>query len=260
MSLPPSRPCPHEPRPGTTVCLHCRREARTATRSRRRKLAIRALLTLVAVSSGLTAIGGLVFAVVSARPERALAFASGVAADVRSRIRDLGERAVASPAPTSLALAAPVMRVVTEDAARLPAVLPSATVPPAPPLPPTPPVLPIVGQGATRLRDSVVAIRRGDSVTVHFDTPKSRTRRPDKFEQIVRSTLPAIYGPIADSVLVRIPAGDLARGRDLFTDLPTRGLHLSLGDGWALALWPATRPGQDGPLVVMYRAMVTKLR
>jgi hypothetical protein len=138
--------------------------------------------------------------------------------------------------------------------------IPPVAVPPAPQLPQTPPMLPIVAEGTTRLRDSVVAIRTGDSVTVRFDTPRARTRRPEKFEQIVRATLPAIYGPIVDSVLVHIPTGDLTRGSDLLTELPTRGLRLSLGAGWALALWPATRPGQDGPLVVMYRAQVTRLQ
>lgn len=149
-------------------------------------------------------------------------------------------------------------RVAQEDAGRLLLPTVQVQVPPAPALPPTPPLLPIVAEGTTRLRDSVVAIRSGDSVTVRFDTRHARTRRPEKFEEIVRATLPAIYGPMVESALERIPSGDLARSGDLLTDLPTRGLRLSLGDGWAVALWPATRPGQDGPLVVMYRAIVAR--
>ena len=104
-----------------------------------------------------------------------------------------------------------------------------------------PPLQPIVSQGTTLLADSLVAVRSGDSVTLHFDTPAARTRRPEKFEQIVRSTLPAIYGPSVSSLLARIPIGRLAQAGDLLTDLPTRGLRLSLGAGWILGVWPETR-------------------
>lgn len=121
-----------------------------------------------------------------------------------------------------------------------------------------PPLMPIVSQGTTMLPDSVVAVRMGNSVTLHFDTPAERTRRPEKFEQIVRSTLPAIYGPAVDSLLAKIPAGRMARGGDLLTDLPTRGLRLALGEGWVLAVWPETRIGHDGPLVVDYRTTVMR--
>ena len=87
-----------------------------------------------------------------------------------------------------------------------------------------PPLQPIVSQGTTVLPDSLVAVRSGDSVTLHFDTPGARTRRPEKFEQIVRSTLPAIYGPSVSALLARIPIGRLAQAGDLLTELPTRGV------------------------------------
>ena len=106
--------------------------------------------------------------------------------------------------------------------------------------------------------DSLVAVRSGDSVTLHFDTPGTRTRRPEKFEQIVRSTLPAIYGPSVSSLLARIPIGRLAQAGDLLTELPTRGVRLSLGAGWILGVWPETRSGHDGPLVVTYRTLVMR--
>jgi hypothetical protein len=108
------------------------------------------------------------------------------------------------------------------------------------------------------LRDSVVAVRAGNSVIVHFDRPGARTRRPEKFEQIVRATLPVIYGPAVDSLLARIPHGALASAGGLMTELPKRGFRVSLGTGWMLALWPWTRSGQDGPLVVAYRASVLR--
>lgn len=108
------------------------------------------------------------------------------------------------------------------------------------------------------LKDSVVAIRAGNSVTVHFDTPNGRTRRPEKFEQIVRATLPVIYGPAVDSLLARVPRGALAGAGGLLTELPKRGFRVPLGTGWMLALWPGTRSGQNGPLVVAYRASVLR--
>jgi hypothetical protein len=252
MSPQPTRPCPHEQRPGTTVCLHCRRDVRKAAQARRRRIAIKVFAVIVGLGVGLAALGGATIVVIRARPARIVSFAGTAIESLRARVHELVSNAPSTPPVTK------DRRVAQEDAGRLP--LPAAPIeaPPAPPLPPTPPLFPIVAEGTTHLRDSVVAIRSGDSVTVHFDTPRARTRRPEKFEQIVRATLPAIYGPAVDSVLDRIPSGNLARSGDLLTDLPTRGLRLALGDGWALALWPETRPGLDGPLVVMYRAMVTR--
>jgi|GEM_PF-1730507 len=145
-----------------------------------------------------------------------------------------------------------------DAAADGPRILPPVAAPAPPPLPPTPPLAPIVHEGTTRLRDSMVAVRDGGNVIVHFDTRFARTRRPEKFEQIVRATLPRIYGPVADSILARLPEGEIARAGDLLTDLPIRGLRFSLGMGWALAVWPETRRGQDGPLVVNYRATVMR--
>jgi hypothetical protein len=253
MSPQPPRPCPHEQRPGTTVCLHCRRDARKAAHRRRQRIAIKAFVVIAVVSAGLATVGGLTIAIVRARPARMVALAGTAIESLRTRIRDMVSD-TSSPSPVI-----ETRRVAQEDAGRLLLPTVQVQVPPAPALPPTPPLLPIVAEGTTRLRDSVVAIRSGDSVTVRFDTRHARTRRPEKFEEIVRATLPAIYGPVVESALDRIPSGDLARAGNLLTDLPTRGLRLSLGDGWAVALWPATRPGQDGPLVVMYRAMVTRL-
>jgi len=251
-----SRPCTHDQRPGTTVCLRCRREERTAARQRRRRLAVRGFLLTVAGAFCLVVVAGLAVAIVSARPERLRGMAESAIYEIRARVATLTSRAAEAATDSA---SGPVV-LTREDAGRLPvSTQPVPTAPPAPPLPPTPPLLPIVRQGATHLSDAVVAIRSGDSVTVHFDTPRARTRRAEKFEQIVRSTLPAVYGPMADSVLDHIPAGALARSGDLLTDLPTRGLHFSLGAGWALALWPETRPGLDGPLVVMYRAMVSRV-
>jgi hypothetical protein len=95
-------------------------------------------------------------------------------------------------------------------------------------------------------------------VTVRFDTERSRTRRPEKFEQIVRATLPQVLGPVADSVMAALPVGDLVRHGDLLTELPERGIRLAGPNGLALTIWPETRPGRDGPLVVSYRLTLAR--
>jgi hypothetical protein len=116
-------------------------------------------------------------------------------------------------------------------------------------------VLPL---GRTDLPDSVVAVRDGDTVRVRFDTSPLRTRRADKFERIVRETLPAVYGRLADTLLAAIPDGRLAAPNDLLTELPARGIHLAAADGRRIGLWPETRPGRDGPLVIAYRTLVER--
>ncbi len=118
------------------------------------------------------------------------------------------------------------------------------------------PLLPILTEGRTDLTNGVFAERAGNTVVVHFDTPDTRTRRRDKLEHIVRTTLPMIYGASVDSALARIPSGGLTNGRDPVTELTSRGMWVPLKNGWALAVWPQTRPGQDGPLVVTYKAQV----
>ena len=119
-------------------------------------------------------------------------------------------------------------------------------------------VAPIVPLGRTFLRDSMVADRAGDTVRVSFDLLLSRTRRPDKFEAIVRSTLPQVYGALADSALRALPWGAVARAGDLVTTLPERGFHIPIAGGRTIAVWPETREGRDGPLVVAYRAVASR--
>jgi hypothetical protein len=116
----------------------------------------------------------------------------------------------------------------------------------------------VIREGRTELKDSVLAQRTGDIVIVDFDLTMTRTRRRDKFERVLRETLPALYGPRVDSVLAAIPEGSLLGEGDLLTELPLRGIHLPLGTGYQLSLWPETRRGRDGLLVVSYRARVVK--
>jgi len=101
-------------------------------------------------------------------------------------------------------------------------------------------------------------VRGGDTGAGHFDTPGTRTRQPQKCEQLVRATLRAIYGAAADSILASVAAGELIRGVEPTSSGATHGVYLPISAGWSLALWPETRPGRDGPLIVRYRTALTR--
>lgn len=122
------------------------------------------------------------------------------------------------------------------------------------------PIAPLVAPGRTEVGDGLYIERAGETVTVHFDTPTTRTRRRDKFESVVRRTLPEVYGSAAEAILSNIPQGTLVDPAIMVTDIAERGrgVRLDSGDGWKFSLWPETRPGEDGPLVVSYRVAVTQ--
>jgi hypothetical protein len=266
--------CQHERRPHTTVCLLCRRDEREAAAARRRRAVGRAGLIGLAVL--FFSVGGLVaVTTVEGRWPEAPALGAGWQSAggwlelARTRTRDvisnLTRRASAAPIPIyaspivadSVALTDSFQVVQTGDTvlAALDAALRHAQDSAAGV---APPLTPIVAEGRTALRDGLVAVRRGDTVTVHFDTPLLRTRQPLKFEQLVRATLPAIYGAAVESVLATVAAGDLIRGVDPAASASTHGVYLPLAAGWSLALWPQTRPGRDGPLIITYRTALTR--
>jgi len=116
----------------------------------------------------------------------------------------------------------------------------------------------LLGQGRTTLSDSIYAVRTGDSVFVNFDTQGSRTHRADKFEQILRTTLPLVYGRRITSSLDSVPTGSLLPSRDVTGALISQGVHLTLDNGLRISLWPQTRPSIDGPLVVAYWVVVER--
>lgn len=229
-------PCPHELRPGTTVCLHCRREARAAARARMRRLALR---------TGAATAGLVIVAAIAAN-----------AVEMLQRLHPAEERRFAATTSSQESpRARPTEAMVMPPAA---ARLASAEIAPPSTAPdPAPPALPRVADGRTELGAGVYAVREGTSVTVHFDTPSTRTRRRDKFERIVRATLPRIYGALADSLLAGTPAGALVPVGELPAQLESRGLQFPIADGWTLTLWPETRPANGGPLVVAYRTTLT---
>jgi hypothetical protein len=115
---------------------------------------------------------------------------------------------------------------------------------------------PVLAEGRTELGDGLFAVREGNDVTVHFDVPQARTRRRDKFDRIVRATLPRVYGPEAQSVLDEIPQGQIVAVGTLPADLEKSGLRIPLGDSASIELWPELRDASGGPLVVGYRAKV----
>jgi hypothetical protein len=224
-------------RPGTTVCLLCRREARLAAQRRHRRIIARVLAA--ALTLGVVAVLG-VSAASSLRDHRTRVLAAA---------GQLAPSAPAAPVPTS----APPPPPSTSSDSSLGVVSTAAA---APAEPARPDLSPIIAEGRSELAESTYAVRTGDTVRVVFDTELGRTRRPEKFERIVRETLSAVYGPAADSGLAMIRPGALAEAGDLLTDLPMRGVEIPLPDGRSLALWPETRQGRDGPLVVRYRAVV----
>jgi hypothetical protein len=201
------------------VCLHCRHEARLAARARFRR---------TSRSVGLVGLGVAAAAALGVVIVKAVRGVASSPAHHASQPATTAARASASSAHTETLAAS------------------------------TSSLAPSIGDGRADLGDGLYAVRAGDTVTVHFDTPDTRTRRRDKFERVVRATLPRIYDARIDSVLAHIPAGQLVPPGNLPADLTERGVRISLGDGWTLALWPEVRPADGGPLVVAYRATLRR--
>jgi hypothetical protein len=229
--------CTHERGARTTVCVHCRYEARTAARERRKRLLLRSSAVAVVVAT----LGGA--GVLGATAIRARGWPLHVQAGSPDKkpIAAITPTPVAStqPAPTQKVAAASVVTPRVDSVARTKA-----------------PFAPVVPQGSSTLPDGPTVVRADSLVTVSFDTPMTRTRIPAKFERLVRTTLPAVYGRSIDSVLSKIPEGGIARQGDLVSELPTRGVRIPVNEAWTIALYPETRPGHDGPLVVRYRVSV----
>ena len=244
------------------VCLHCLHEARMAARERRQRILIRLSLWTLGIS---------VVGAVSAAVVGNLVWHATPAPRTRSAARRTASTPPKRDTVLQVAGAAPVMQQGSADTARFvvhdTVVVNGMNVPTAQPAPPkdSTPAKPAVATlstilppGRTDLPDSLFATRSGDTVVVHFDTSPARTRRADKFDHIVRQTLHAVYGTVADTLLAAVPEGRLAAPDELLSRLPSRGIHLATADGRKVALWPETRPGRDGLLVIAYRTMVER--
>lgn len=284
MPTAPSIPdnCPHERRPGLTVCLHCRHAAREAEAEKRRRS-----LSRVALVGAVIGLGVMVtMAALRARDEAAGQMVATTAAEV---VEPVGTPPSAAPtlaaadvpvADTSLARdergpaadsargrdsasASPAaVSAATEPAAAVASDTSAAPMPAAPtevvPVSASAPLAPIVSEGRSELPEGLAVVRSGDSLTVHFDTELGRTRMPEKFERTVRTTLPLLYGARAKALLARVPEGAIAGAGDLLTELPVQGVRIPARDGWTLIVRPETRPGRDGPLVVRYVATIER--
>lgn len=240
-------PCSHDLGPGTTVCLRCRQEERQLALARQKRMLLRAGLTLAGVAV-VAVIGNAVLSAV-----RTSASARG-----RAPLHLLGSTSTTSsvqqqgtPATTPVVQASAITPAPAKTAS-------ATTAAPAAPRVNSASTLTLkVPLGRTGLRDSMYVDREADSAVVHFDTELARTRRRDKFEATVRATLPVLYGAGIDSMLAALPEGAIAGDRDLVNEVAVRGVRLPVPAGGTLELWPVTRPGRDGPLVVGYRARVT---
>jgi hypothetical protein len=247
VSLTPSKGspvCMHERRPGTTVCLHCRHAARAVSRERRKRVILRSsAVAVVVVTVGTVGVLG----ALAIRARGATRHAEQRVAVAKPTPAPPEVPVATTPAPVPEAqVQAPAQVVQQADTMAHIAVVAHSKAPFAP----------VVPQGQSSLPDGPTAVRADSLVTVSFDTPMTRTRIPAKFERLVRSTLTAVYGQSIDSVLSKIPEGGIARQGDLVSELPTRGVRIPVNADWTIALFPETRPGHDGPLVVRYRVSV----
>lgn len=220
--------CTHERRPGTNICLHCRHAELEAARERRQQLFVRAS----AVALGITVlVGAGVMGASALRGDAPGSTDSHSVKTVNAAVPGNGKRAARS--------------VPQQPSARQEGRV-------------RPPLASVLPMGTSTVQEGVTAVRSDSDVTLKFDQIMLRTRRPMKFEYWLRTTLPLLYGPAVQPALARIPEGKLASQGELITELPTRGVHIPLDGGWALEVFPITRPARDGPLVIEYRATVVR--
>ena len=167
-------------------------------------------------------------------------------------------------ASDSIAVAAPTAptdSVTTRDTTQS-TIHPTLAGQPAAPAvvePPSPPFDAVISRGQSTLVGGATAVRSDSEVLVTFDNETMRTRRAEKFEQVVRATLVSVYGAPMKEVLSSMPVGAIAEQGELLTELPSRGVRIPLNGAWMARLFPETRPGQDGPLVIRYRVRIAPI-
>jgi hypothetical protein len=240
----PLQECTHQRGPGTTLCLHCRHEARLAARIKRKRLMMRGAAAAIVVATALaaTALGA-----TAIRGRHAARRAESVAKATNPPVAT-----VASVAFVPGAVSSPVVN----DSVQRSSVPPKDEKSISGNVSATAPLMLIVPPGESPLPDGVTAFRNDAVVTVSFDTPLARTRVAEKFERFVRATLPAVFGSGADSALAKLPVGTLANQGNLITELPSTGVRIPVGSVWEIRVYPETRKGLDGPLVIRYRTTV----
>ncbi len=247
---PATRPsCPHDIGPGISVCLRCRQEERQLALARQKRMLMRVGLVLagivVVAVIGNAAVGAIrASGKTSGREPLHLLASTSSTSSVKQQGAPVGNPAAPANNASAPATVAPNVKATPDAKAALEGKTTHALTLKVPP-------------GRSGLRDSMYVERDADSAVVHFDTELARTRRRDKFEATVRATLPVLYGAGIDSMLAALPDGAITGDRDLVSEVAVRGVRLPVPTGGTLELWPVTRPGRDGPLVVGYRARVT---
>jgi hypothetical protein len=218
------------------VCLHCRKEARIAAKDRRQRLMLRGAAGAIVVATGLAA----------------TALGATAIRDKNTAQRSVSPQSTASTEPVRVPKDS--AHATPDSATRTPAPQVAAQVVAEPVVTKPAAPAPVIQMGSSSIQGGISAERTDTAVTLSFDTPMTRTRRSDKFEQFVRATLPAIYGKKVDSILTAMPAGTLAKQGDLLTELPSRGMRIPVDSAWEIRVFPETRQGKDGLLVIRYRA------
>ena len=234
------------------MCLRCRHAERTAALARLKRVMLRGSAVAIVIVTFITAASVGASAIRSkANADTANASSADSAASVSAP--EIDSSAMKQAATTQV----PVAHTPAPTSAPQPA--PTSTAPSAPTASTTAAFAPTIQKGESTIAPDVVAVRSDSDVVVMFDKPMLRTRRPDKFELFLRSTLPAIYGAPAADAIGKIAAGNIAAQGELLTELPARGVRIPLNATSMIRVFPETRPGQDGPLVVRYRARIVPI-
>ena len=177
--------CPHEVRPGTTVCLHCRHTERLAARERRKRYMLRssAVGAVVATLGAAGVLGAMVIRGHTRAPERVRQATRPSPAETPVRVAEAAPTQP-STAQRSIVGTAPVNSAVSSgNVAIASTTLKTMT---------RAPIAPVLPEGRSDLPDGISAMRTDSVVVLSFDTKLARTRIPEKFERFVRATLPTI--------------------------------------------------------------------
>ena len=239
--------CTHDRGRGTTVCLRCRHDEWQASQRRRQQMLMRVLgLGSVVAIIGVAGVG----AASTLRDRSGAPVTETSSGNVMLKQEGRGTAPRRPPATVPQGIPTPPSTAGAATATPARVVAPTST--------PAPRGGFVLIEGRTKLTDSIYALRTGDSVIVNFDTQGNRTRRADRFERLVRSTLPLVYGKLATSRIDSIPAGTLLPSRDIIGALQSKGMRLTLENGATITVRPLTRVGRDGVLAVAYLTIVER--
>ena len=167
-----------------------------------------------------------------------------------------------TPAPTTKTPITPVAQAPVVQQQSVPAPVRDTAVPKTEPAPvvarPATRAGFVLVEGRTQLTDSITATRTGDSVVVNFDAYGFRTRRSDKLENTLRTTLPLVFGKTATASVDTMSAGSLVTEHDVVGDLAKNGMRVKLDNGAIAHIRVLTRSVSDGPIAIGYLAIIER--